>query len=138
MALVPACADVGLGSAVVVPGAWRRAMVRGFSPLAICMVVSSLANCIPSQNEPHTSHGVSVSSITKFGSMAFQLSRFSRDVTMQPSSFHIGDESLLAESSPMADPFLPNVEQLYASHHFPCHLMMSGAHTCLSNPGTES
>ena len=44
--------------------------------------------------------------------MAFQLSRFSREVTMQPSSFHIFAASERLLSRPMAEPFLPKVEQL--------------------------
>ena len=103
-----------------------------------CMVVSRGTIWMPSQKEPQTSHGRSLSSMTKLGSMAFQLSRFSREVTMHPSSCHIGNASERLLSSPIADPFLPNVEQLYAIHHRPCQWMTSGAHTWFLNPGTES
>ena len=40
------------------------------------------------------------------------LSRFSREVTMQPLSFHIPERSERLLSSPMAEPFFPKVEQL--------------------------
>ena len=89
--------------------------------LAMCIVVSSGASCMPSQKEPHTSQGRSSSSMTKFGSMAFQLSPVicpslpffqSCEQTMQPSSFHISDRSERVLSRPMAEPFLPKVEQL--------------------------
>ena len=91
--------------------------------LAMCIVVSSGASCMPSQKEPHTSQGISLSSMTKFGSMAFQLSVVTRHLPvgtllpvvraeMQPSSFHISDRSERVLSRPMAEPFLPKVEQL--------------------------
>ena len=129
MALGPACLDVGFTWSVFLFGSRRRAMVRGCSPLAICMVVSSCASWMPSQNDPHTSHGVSLSSIMKLGSMAFQLLRFDLEAMMQPSSFHIVLPRWLVLSRPMAEPFLPKVEQLYAIHHLLCQCMMSGAHT---------
>ena len=87
-------------------------MVRGLTPRAMCMVESRRASWMPSQNEPQTSHGWSLSSMTKLGSMAFQLSRFSREVTIQPSSFHILAPSERLLNRPMAEPFLPKVEQL--------------------------
>ena len=67
---------------------------------------------MPSQNEPHSIQGWSLSSTTRQGSMAFQLSRLSRDATMQPLSLHTLPCSERVQSSPMADVFLPNVEQL--------------------------
>ena len=76
---------------------------------------------MPSQKEPHTSQGLSLSSMTKLGSMAFQLSPEvvpsafffqSWEVTMHPSSFHMPERSERLLSRPIAEPFLPKVEQL--------------------------
>ena len=112
MALVPAYFEVGLGAWFRSAGLYRRAMVRGFSPLAMCIVVSRRTIWMPSQKEPQVIQGWSFPSMTKLGSMAFHWSRFSREATMHPSSFQMGRASERVLSSPMAEPFLPNVEQL--------------------------
>ena len=148
MAFGPAKSDVGFFGGLGLMGRAfllallsrlnRRAMVCGLHPFAICMVVSRRASCIPSQNEPHTIQGWSLSSITKLGSIAFQLSRFSRDVTILPSSSQMPEANLRVDNNPIVDPFLPKVEQLYAIHQRPCHWMISGAHTWWVKPGTES
>ena len=138
MAFGPAKSDVGFFGGLGLMGRAfllallsrlnRRAMVCGLHPFAICMVVSRRASCIPSQNEPHTIQGWSLSSITKLGSIAFQLSRFSRDVTILPSSSQMPEANLRVDNNPIVDPFLPKVEQLYAIHQRLCHLIMSGAY----------
>ena len=48
MALRPAKREVGFSAAAGSPGRWRRAMVRGLP--AMCIVVSSGASWMPSQN----------------------------------------------------------------------------------------
>ena len=112
MALVPANSDVGLGSAVVSPTACRLAMVTGLAPRFTCKERSSCTSWMPSQNDPHVIQALPFLSTMKLGSMAFQLSRSPLEATMHPSSFHpsaLASDVLL--SNPIADVFLPNVEQ---------------------------
>src|SRR5574344_1166100 len=103
---------------------FRLAIVFILCPLAMCIVVSSFTSWMPSQNEPNVIQGSPLSSITKLGSIAFQLSRPSREHTIAPSSFQVSSASSdRADISPIADVFLPNVEQLYAIHHLSLYLI---------------
>lgn len=127
---------------ILAPSVTRRAMVRGCSPEAMCMVESRRTSCIPSQKDPNVSHGVPSSPMMKLGSMAFQLFLPPFEHIRGPSSRHSimlrpsadSGRRLSVETSPIADVFFPKVEQLYAIHQRSRHLMMSGAHTWLRNP----
>src|SRR5574344_771550 len=96
----------------------------------MCIVLSNFIICIPLQKEPNVSHGVSLSSIMKLGSMAFQSLRFSREDMMQPLSVHgFLSSRLLLLSNPIAELLRPNVEHENAMYQRLCHRIMSGAQT---------